>query len=269
MEFLKAQTIPEVWLLGVEHLAGLRPREDFDVFLNVATPTVLTTRDTDVSKLVGEFLKNHNGTPVETVAETIFPIQDYIRGGEKGVFEIYPKRMEKIHNARASIDRGWGCYAMRFIQQKDHNGNEFNPLQCILEKMRNHGQYKASYELNNGGSFAEELPIYDSATDRKRLYGGPCLSHISIKIDNGKVRLNATYRSHYYVQRLLGNLLGLARLQYFLAHEAKLEMGPLTINSTFARLDIGSASGNGSWNVRQIQTLLETCRNIYEQQEAA
>ena len=269
MELLKAQTIPEIWLLGVEYLASLKPREDFDVFLNVATPTVLTEKDAEVSKLVGDFLKCHNGTPVETVADTIFPIQDYIRGGQKGVFEIYPNRMAKIHRARASIDRGWGCYAMRFIQQKDHDGNEFNPLQYILEKMKKHGKYKASYELNIGSPFTEELPIYDSATDRKRLYGGPCLSHISIKIDNGKVRLNATYRSHYYVQRLLGNLLGLARLQYFLAHETGLEMGSLTINSTFAHLDIGSDSGKGSWNVKQITTLIETCRNIYEQKEAA
>jgi hypothetical protein len=82
--------------------------------------------------------------------------------------------------------------------------------------------------------------------------------------------LNATYRSHYYVQRLLGNLIGLGRLQFFLAHEAKLKIGPLTINSTYARLDIGSNnSKNCRWNQTEIGTLLSDCRAVYAGDVAA
>ncbi len=90
--------------------------------------------------------------------------------------------------------------------------------------------------------------------------------HLSIKLDRGKVRLNATYRSHYYVQRLLGNLIGLARLQYFLAHEADLEIGPLTINSTYAKLDPGDG---GKWNLGDIDELLAAGRQLYTIKEAA
>ena len=50
--------------------------------------------------------------------------------------------------------------------------------------------------MNRGHPFEDDIPIYDPATDRKRLYGGPCLSHLSIKVHDGKVRFNATYRSH-------------------------------------------------------------------------
>jgi hypothetical protein len=77
--------------------------------------------------------------------------------------------------------------------------------------------------------------------------------------------MNATYRSHYYVQRLLGNLLGLARLQYFLAHEAGLEIGPLTINSTYAKLDTAS----GKWSMRDIKELLAASRQLYTVKETA
>lgn len=97
--------------------------------------------------------------------------------------------------------------------------------------------------------FEDDIPIYEPATDRKRLYGGPCLSHLSIKVHDGKVRFNATYRSHYYIRRLLGNLVGLGRLQYFFARETGLEIGTLTINSTFARLDTGS--GRHWWPLGQ------------------
>ena len=88
--------------------------------------------------------------------------------------------------------------------------------------------------------------------------------HVSVKLDHGKVRINATYRSHYYVQRLLGNLLGLARLQYFLAHEANLDIGPLTINSTYAKLDTGSG-----WNMGDVKTLLAESRRQYAVKETA
>ncbi len=138
-------------------------------------------------------------------------------------------------------------------------------------KMKNHSNYKACHELGIGQPFEEDVPIYDGALDRKPTYGNlPCLSHISIKVDNGKVRLNATYRSHYYMQRLLGNLIGLGRLQFFLAREAGLEVGPMTINSTFARLDTGANNGKDChWGVNDISTLLAACKAEYGKAAAA
>jgi hypothetical protein len=263
MDLLKGRTTSEVWLLGTEHLARQRPREDFDVFLNIATPTVLSEHDATVLKLVDTFLVRRGGLSVETVAETIFPLQDYVREGTKGVFDIYPVRMAKIHHART--DRSWGSYAMRIVRQRDHKGEVFNPLKDLLKKIKDHGNYKACHELSPGRPFEDEIPIYDGALDRKPTYGRlPCLSHVSIKVDKGHVRLNATYRSHYYIQRLLGNLIGLGRLQFFLAHEAGLKVGPLTINSTYARLDTGSDNGqNCHWNTNEISTLLQNCRAVY------
>jgi hypothetical protein len=76
--------------------------------------------------------------------------------------------------------------------------------------------------------------------------------------------LNATYRSHYYVRRLLGNLVGLGRLQYFIAKETNLEIGALTINSTFARLDIGSSDTGGGWGKREVEGLIARCRALYK-----
>jgi hypothetical protein len=67
------------------------------------------------------------------------------------------------------------------------------------------------------------------------------------------------------VRRLLGNLVGLGRLQYFLARETKLAVGGLTINSTFARLDAGSDAGSrGRWTKRDVEALIARCRAIYD-----
>lgn len=268
MELIKGQTAPAVWLAAVEHLTGCSDAEDFDVFLHIEEPTVLSTADASVYREVDGFLVSHGAFSIHTVAETIFPLDEYSRNGLRGLFDDYPSKLRGIQKART--DGNWGSYSSRIFRQKDFEGNTFNPLEDILKKITKHGKYRASFELGHGRPFEDDIPIYDPATDRKRLYGGPCLSHLSIKVHDGKVRFNATYRSHYYVRRLLGNLVGLGRLQYFLAREAKLEVGGLTINSTFARLDAGSGEGSGGhWTKREVEALIARCRAIYDASAAA
>ncbi|TPJ38870.1 hypothetical protein FJ434_22850 [Mesorhizobium sp. B2-5-13] len=271
MQLIKGTSTPEVWLAACEYLRPLPEHEDFDVFLHITDPSPLSKADAKVLGGVDDFLVGHGGVSVNTVAETIFPLQDYLRGGKDAVFETYPERMARIHAVRT--DRQWGNYAMRILRQKDRDGTIYNPLKDLLKKIQGHGQYKATFELGLGNAmevyeaFGDDIAIYDGAADRRPLYGHlPCLMHLSIKLDHGKVRLNATYRAHYYVQRLLGNLVGLARLQYFLAHEAGQEIGPLTINSTYAKLDTGAG---GRWNLGDIDALLATSRQIYTIKEAA
>lgn len=269
MELIKAKSAPQVWLSAVEHLNQCDQREDYDVFLNIAEPTVLTAEDAAVYKLVDTFLTSHGGFSINTVAETIFPLDEYLHGGAKGVFDHYPSKMKAIHKSRK--DGRWGCYALRMLRQVDLMGREFNPLQDMVEKIRKFGKWRACYEMGRGRPFEDDIPIYDPALDRKPVYGNlPCLSHLSIKVHDGRVRFNATYRSHNYVQRLLGNLVGLGRLQYFMARETGLEVDSLTINSTFARLDKGSENGAGrSWGQRDIEVLIARCRAIYSAQPAA
>ncbi|TBA72920.1 thymidylate synthase family protein [Rhizobium ruizarguesonis] len=277
MELIRGTSTPEVWLAACEYLVEKPNHEDFDVILHVRDPSPLSKADAMVLSGVEDFLVKHGGASVYTVAETIFPLQDYLRGGKKAVFETYPERMAKIHAVRK--DRQWGNYAMRILRQKDRDGTIYNPLKDLLKKIQDHGEYKATFELGRGHAMdgveteqdgfemaGDDIAIYDGAADRRPMYGHlPCLMHLSVKLDHRKVRINATYRSHYYVQRLLGNLLGLARLQYFLAHEAGLDIGPLTINSTYAKLD----TGEGKWSMRDIKELLAESRQLYAVKETA
>jgi hypothetical protein len=262
MELIKGQTAPSVWLAAVKHLEGCPDQEDFDVILHVAEPTVLSKPDAAVYREVDRFLTSHGAFSVHTVAETIFPLDEYQRNGAKGVFKEFPSKIRAIQKGRN--DANWGSYAYRFLRQQDARGEVYNPLEELVAKITAHSKYRASFELNAGRPLEEDIPIYDAVTDRKRFYGGPCLSHLSIKVHDGRVRLNATYRSHYYVKRLLGNLVGLGRMQYFLAKETKLEIGALTINSTFACLDTGSSDTGGRWGKRDVDSLIARCRDLYE-----
>jgi hypothetical protein len=64
--------------------------------------------------------------------------------------------------------------------------------------------------------------------------------------------LTAIYRNHPYVTRCLGNLIGLGRLQAFVAREADLRLGSLTCVSTHAQLDTGHG-----WGVKDARALVE------------
>ena len=263
MELITGQTAPGVWLSAVEYLCACDRGEDFDVFLHVEAPLLLKAEDDIVYEAVDSFLKTRGAFGVHTIAETIFPLSEYRRRGAKGVFEDFPEKVRSIQKAR--YDGNWGSYAYRILRQRDKNGEMVNPLADLVEKIRKHGKYRASYELGQGLPFDDDIAIYDPLSDRKRLYGGPCLSHLSIKVHDGKVRMNATYRAHYYVRRLLGNLVGLGRLQYFIAKETGLQVGGLTINSTFARLDTGSGDGTGGrWTKAEVLSLIKHCRKIYD-----
>ncbi|MEP0315141.1 MAG: hypothetical protein ABJL57_01350 [Hyphomonas sp.] len=272
MNLIKGRTVPEVWVKAARYLQDCKDHDDFDVILHVSHPTELSTEDSLIVDHVDNLLKNHGGGRIYTVAETIFPISDYVRGGREGVFQTYPERMKRIHACRR--DKRWGCYAMRMLRQTDLDGTTFNPLEKIIEKMNAARKYKACYELVPGRPVLDEednaadVTTYDPATDRNPYYGNlPCLSLASFKYDKStnQVRLNATYRSHYYMQRALGNLIGLGRLQYFVARESGADVGPLTINSTYAKLDTGkSGGGDGTWSRADISELIATCESLYE-----
>ena len=263
MKLIEGQSTPEVWLKAAEYLVGQPKSEDFDVFLHVTKPTVLSQADAAVYKAVDAFLTSHGAFGVHTVAETIFPMSEYQRNGAKGLFGAFPETLRSIQRTRS--DGNWGSYAYRILRQKDARGKVYSPLEDLVEKIQKHGKYRATYELGSGLPLEDDIPLYDAATDRGRIRGGPCLSHVSIKVHDGKVRLNATYRSHYYMRRLLGNLVGLGRLQYFIARETGLEVGALTINSTFACLDSGGTEDDIGGRIKkaEILELIRNCRALY------
>jgi hypothetical protein len=117
---------------------------------------------------------------------------------------------------------------------------------------------RSAYEANltDADDDGFELPIYRAKEDAHRLRSQPCLSHLAFKLYPDDALMPAVmYRSHYYVAKTLGNLLGLAQLQAFVANETNLKVGPLICHSTHARVDTGS-----EWSLNDIKNLALQCR---------
>src|ERR1019366_4723988 len=92
----------------------------------------------------------------------------------------------------------------------------------------------------------DELRIQDPESD-PFTRGFPCLSHVSVTLQDNRVHLTATYRSQDFTAKGYGNLVGLGRLGQFLANESEHELGELVCVATCATLP--SLGGRGQLQV--------------------
>lgn len=253
-----AETCPEAWLEGAKFLFAQPNREAYNLIIEARQPTIVTPEGRALCKEVDCFLREHGEQPLTTVAGTIFPAGLYKKHGTEGVFDIYPNKVyPKIKKPNE-----WGRYAMRMVRRQGKDGREVNPLQTLVEKLRSeltlNNPKRAIYELGTVDPTVDpllDLPVYEPGLDGKRTRGGPCLSHLSFKLlPNRRLLLTLVYRYHYYIEKGLGNLIGLAQLHSFVATEAGLEVGPLVCHSTYAKID-----NEGGWSVGAIRTMLERC----------
>jgi hypothetical protein len=248
-----AQTCAEAWLRTATMLLPLEGKSAYNVILDISDPLKVTSTDKAIIKAVDTFLLGHGSDPVSTVAGTIFPAAHYRSKGAEGVFKTFPSLVYP------KVRSGWGdTYAGRMLSRTGKKGVEINPLEVLVEKLNKQlgrrNPLGRAYELG----FTEtplELPIYDTALDASRTTPQPCLSHVSFKVVGRRtLMLTALYRSHYYIQRALGNLIGLAQLQFFVANETGLDMGELVCHSSFAKVE----SSDG-WSITQARKLIEEC----------
>lgn len=259
MFVVQESSLPAAWLAGAQHIQKQEDWREFNLILSISSPTKLSDRDKVIQNAVDGLLRRHDRS-LHTVAETIFPGAIYAAQGSKGVYETYP---EEIYPAIKKANP-WGTYAHRLVRLKKSD-EVINPLKIVVERLdrqlNERGKKRACYEISLTDSFTD-IPLFDNEKDIKRSGQVPCLSHVSFKLDpeKRKVHLTALYRSHYYVERALGNLIGLARLQDFVAREIKATPGELVCVSTYAKLDEGG--GEAPWRKKEVTDLLDGLRNL-------
>lgn len=244
---ISQERLVPAWLAALKYLKT-QGGTSTNIVLDISDPAKITGDDLTVIRKVDEALRTHADTSVNTVAATIFPQAIYTRYAHEGRQVFYDQFMRMMRKAKRKGT--WGTYAMRLMEYQGRTKTT-KPLENVVRKLLRASTvgkpYRSNYELSSyqreddvdlGEVTACEVPIYDQAVDGGQIGNMPCLSHVTVKMTpNGKVSLTAIYRSHYYCNRALGNLIGLAQLQGFIANETKLGRGPLTCISTYAVLD--------------------------------
>src|SRR5581483_11551767 len=209
----------------------------YNVIIDVADPTANANRQDPRVAVVDDFLSGCDKS-VETVANTIFPAGLYYRHGAPAFFDVFrDKVLKKVRRS----ERWSGYYFERMMNYPVPAGEPPNQLWDIVGRMRS----KQVRALNKF-----ELSLFDPVRDVDNSpYGGQCLSFISFKVIPGTEKtltLTAMYRNHFYIEKLLGNLIGLGRLMDFVAHEASLKVGALTVISTHAEIDQPRRNGKAA-----------------------
>lgn len=218
------------WLEATKTVDKQTGHEAHNVIIDVADPTARATLADPSVAVVDGFLSDWGQKPIETVANTIFPASLYHRFGAPLFFDRFRDNVLP----RVSRSGKWsGYYFERMMQLPQAEGEPFNQLWDIVERIRDP---KVS-ALNKF-----EISVFDPVRDvDKSPYGGQCLSFASFKIigreNDRQLGMTALYRNHFYIEKLLGNLIGLGRLMAFIGKEANIAVGPLTIVSTHAKID--------------------------------
>jgi thymidylate synthase len=193
---------------------------------------------------VDRFLRQQGKHPVVTVANTIFP-STLDRGD--GI-DALRERYLPVYKRRMCMQGEWGRYFERMINWEDRKGGRIDQLAENIRMLT---------ESRDGGRFYEnryEIIISDPVKDMLKALNRQCLSMIELKPErNGALHMIAVYRNHYYVQKTLGNLLGLGRLLGFIARESGFDVGTLTLNSTSARLE------TDGWGKAAVTSLIDDC----------
>ena len=200
------------WLAAVEAVDAESGHEAHNVMIEVTEPLRWSDEDQRIAEAVDQFLNQHGGWPLSTITNTIFPEALYHRHGVDGLYSAYRRILPKM--SRGS--NNWGRYFGRMIEHRTADGQKINPLEDqVIKRLRRyvHGEGRIQrniYELRVYDPDAD-ISIHDPGTETERPVGGrPCLSFLSFKLDGAnRLLLTALYRNHYYIQRLLGNLVGL------------------------------------------------------------
>ena len=237
------------WLdaaIAVDNLTG---HTGYNIVIEIDDPAAGTSLSHPIVANVEAFLRERNKS-VDTIANTIFPAALYRRYGYP---EFITRFRENVLPRVRRTDRWSGYYFDRITGIPRPDDGPFNQLEDVIRRMGDAG---------NPCLNKFEIVIFDPLRDvDESPYGGQCLSLLSFKLLPGtvkKVALTAVYRNHFYIEKLLGNIIGLGRLMSCVAAETGHEVGPLVIHSTHAVVD---TPGKSPLNRRSSVTdLLEDCR---------
>lgn len=204
--------------------------------------------------LVERCIRKHHVQTVATVANTIFPAALYRSPGyawspamkdtdkEEALNDAADSlygRYISIKEQLAQFNRT-GTYFQRMIAWNNHKNPAYNQIAARIRMLRSNnssgiGRFNASDITVEGDAerFAVSGVQTYSSTD-ERIRGFPCLVHIDLSIVDKRLNLLAVYRHQYLVTKAYGNMVGLARLQRFLAEQSGYDVGELSIMASFA-----------------------------------
>jgi hypothetical protein len=254
---VSAPDVSSAWLDACSRLATLPKAKAFHTVVRIADPR----REDPHLRAELERLRATHTTPalypIDTVVNTLFPVQ---LAASCTTHEQLTTRYRALYPRLREIPRNvHGTYFGRLVAYPGaaHKPDPVDQLARVitrLDKLSKSARWNAIYEAgvahvtDTDPDLADQNPgagevtgidavIRVAALDTQTL-DFPCLSHCSFQLDSATntVHLAAYYRSHYMFDRAYGNYLALGHLLTWVATQAGLTPGSLTVMAGCARL---------------------------------
>ena len=223
----------------------------------------------EIRELVDELLEDHAAgaqyRDVETVAATIFPADLYLPPAfdwspqmsvedqaelDRAADELFEDYEMALPIISSDPSWSWGTYFQRMSSW--HGENQLARKIEYLRRQRKGAKGRGVRSANSADiavgmeGRTAGVQIHDSSD--KFEIGNPCLVHLDLTVHDRKLNMLATYRHWYMMGRAYGNLLGLARLQQFLAQQSGYPLGELVIVSGMTNIE-------DKWTVAELDRL--------------
>lgn len=246
-DLVRGGSLTDAWFYAVEQLRD-GGREAFDLIVGIADPD-LNAACPEVIAMLDALLESKGCQDTRTVANTIFPkALAQPSSNRQHLYERYRRILPKLH--RIPKNRK-GTYFERLVDYPLHAGHgPVNQLELIIRDLEGELDRKRSGQGPMRHMY--EAQIFAPGKDR-RPWGFTCMNSLSFHLDGDQLRLSATYRNQYYMQKALGNFLGLAALQRFVAAAVGLRQGALTVHAFHAEIETKVM-------LAEVDALIEECR---------
>jgi hypothetical protein len=240
---IQAQTVSAAWCDAVRATRSAEDQKLYHLIVSVERPLA---EDQQVREEMDKLLAVRGLQRVETVANTIMPAALAQMCGTHDELvhryrDLYPKIQRFPKNS-------WGTYFGRLVAYPighDKNPAPVDQLAPVITALSGSRVLAAQHEVavataEDMAGLAEVIDpgaIIHHPTRGRRGRGGPCLTNVAFQRQADRVHAIAHYRSHYLIERAYGNYLGLGRLLRYVASQAGLEVGRLTVVAGYAQID--------------------------------
>lgn len=234
-----ADSLSQGWLETTKMVRNEPDGKAFHTVTRIVRPLV---EDHEIRGMVDALLDAKGQQAIDTVANTIFP--SAMASTSSSPEELVRRYTDAYGQMRRFSANQKGTYFGRIVAYPGPTGDADQLTHLIETLRREHAsatpmsaRYEVltatSGELASGGTAAGETaevnaPVFAPHRDTSRR-AFPCLSLLSFQLDHGSLHLLAHYRYEYLVEKGYGNYLGLSGLLAYIAAEAGLAPGQLTI----------------------------------------
>ncbi len=209
----------DAWRQGAQ--AILSGGEAFNLFTTIDQPTLF---DPTWLQTHSPRQRGLGRDDLRDVIKTIFPYD--LANKLAGRQELYSEYLRRHDRAMRFVrNRGaWGTYFERLVRFPNHP--DTNQLEAVITKLSN-------WQIRSGASLVFHLST--PARDKPRTRGGPCWQFGEIVWHSGnRLDLVVVYRNHDFLNKALGNFIGLGQLLNFICTASGRTPGRLLCYSVHA-----------------------------------